>query len=203
MIEHQQGIVPTLDKDGSSYWHDPELQMVADSKKLSVSCYVVDRDKRRSIQIRDRNGLLWQVSNRKDAITALDLEEKMANEGIARSDRVIDRLIVAGGRDYSFDASDIAWLASLGSVKEVVCGGAKGADMEGLVLAKKSGIPVKMFHADWELHGKAAGPIRNREMAKYATVLALFPGGRGSESMKREAEKAGIDIYESPKRAKP
>lgn len=118
------------------------------------------------------------------------------------SDRTIERLIIAGGREYCFDAEDVEWLASLGSVKEVVCGGARGADQEGADLAKKSGIPVRIFPADWKTHGVTAGPIRNREMAQYATALALFPGGRGSLSMKREAEKAGIEIYESPKRSK-
>lgn len=117
-----------------------------------------------------------------------------------KSERVIERLIIAGGRGYEFDAEDVAWLESLGSVKEVVCGGALGADQEGANLAKKSGIPVKVFFADWKTHKLAAGPIRNREMAQYATALALFPGGRGSNSMKKEAIKAGIDVYESPKR---
>lgn len=118
------------------------------------------------------------------------------------TDRVIERLIIAGGRDYFFDAEDVEWLESLGSVKEVVCGGAPGADQEGADLARRSGIPVKEFFADWKTHKLAAGPIRNREMAQYATALALFPGGRGSASMKKEAIKAGIDIYESPKRRK-
>jgi len=113
---------------------------------------------------------------------------------------MIARLIIAGGRGYHFDADDVEWLESLGEIKEVVDGGAAGVDREGAEFARHRGIPVKRFDADWNKHGVAAGPIRNREMASYATALALFPGGKGSDSMKREAEKAGIDIYESPKR---
>jgi predicted Rossmann-fold nucleotide-binding protein len=33
-------------------------------------------------------------------------------------------------------------------------------------------------------------------MAEYAEAVVLFPGGRGTASMRREAEKAGIQIYD-------
>ena len=42
---------------------------------------------------------------------------------------------------------------------------------------------------------KAAGPIRNKEMAEYADAVALFPGGTGTESMFKEAKAADIKIY--------
>ena len=54
----------------------------------------------------------------------------------------------------------------------------------------------KRFPADWDKHGRAAGPIRNAQMARYADAVALFPGGRGTASMRRVAEKAGITVYE-------
>jgi predicted Rossmann-fold nucleotide-binding protein len=33
-------------------------------------------------------------------------------------------------------------------------------------------------------------------MAEYADAVALFPGGRGTASMRKEAEKAGIEVYD-------
>ena len=79
---------------------------------------------------------------------------------------------------------------------EVVNGAATGADEEGERWAERNGIPVKRIPADWEKHGRAAGPIRNAQMARYADAVALFPGGRGTESMRREAEKASLTVYE-------
>lgn len=51
---------------------------------------------------------------------------------------------------------------------EIVCGEAKGADSLGKRYAKEHGCAIKSFPADWNKNGKAAGPIRNEEMAIYA-----------------------------------
>ena len=107
------------------------------------------------------------------------------------------KTIIAGGRDYRMTEEDFRWLDQLHpGITEVVCGGAKGVDTGGFDWGWSRGIPVKTFVADWKSHGKAAGPIRNAAMAKHAERVVLFPGGRGTESMRREAEKAGIVIVE-------
>ncbi len=102
--------------------------------------------------------------------------------------------IIAGGRDYKLTLSDEAWLDTL-PIREVVSGGASGADAGGEAWAKKRGIPIKRFPADWKTHGRAAGPIRNRQMAEYADAVVLFPGGRGTDSMRTEAERQGLRIF--------
>ena len=102
--------------------------------------------------------------------------------------------IIAGGRDYNITMSDEAWLDTL-PIREVVSGGASGVDAGGEAWAKKRGIPIKRFPADWKTHGRAAGPIRNRQMAEYADAVVLFPGGRGTDSMRREAERQGLRIF--------
>lgn len=51
--------------------------------------------------------------------------------------------------------------------------------------------------ADWEKHGRAAGPIRNREMAQAGADLCLaFPLGesRGTWNCVNECKKAGIPV---------
>ncbi len=108
------------------------------------------------------------------------------------------KLIIAGGRNYQLSDADFAWLDRLHAqtpVTEVVCGGATGADAGGKAWAEAKRIPVKLFLPGWTQHGYAAGPIRNKQMAEYANAVALFPGGRGTESMRREALAAGIPIY--------
>ncbi|MDY6291110.1 MAG: DUF2493 domain-containing protein [Succiniclasticum sp.] len=115
------------------------------------------------------------------------------------------RIIVAGGRDFT----DYALLSqTLDAVLEkytfyevqIVSGCCRGADALGEHYAKEHRIPVKRFPADWLQYGKVAGPIRNREMAEYASegegVLVAFWDGksRGTASMIRIAEKAGLQI---------
>lgn len=105
------------------------------------------------------------------------------------------KLIIAGGRDYQLTLRDIERLDEL-SFSEVVSGGCAGVDREGERYAEHCGVLVVIFPADWKTHGKAAGPIRNRQMAEYADAVALFPGGIGTQSMYSEAMKAGIDIFD-------
>ena len=106
------------------------------------------------------------------------------------------KLIIAGGRDYRLTEADHAKLNAIEGVSEVVSGGASGADAGGEVWARARGLPVKRFPADWNTHGRAAGPIRNQQMAAYADAVTLFPGGRGTDSMHREAVKAGLKMFD-------
>ena len=67
----------------------------------------------------------------------------------------------------------------------MVSGGAKGADTYGEALAALLGLPVARYLPDWGKHGKRAGPIRNREMAKNADALLCAWDGksRGTKNM--------------------
>lgn len=47
-------------------------------------------------------------------------------------------------------------------------GEARGVDKHSADIAKKLGINVVAMPAQWKLYGRAAGPIRNREMVKLA-----------------------------------
>lgn len=106
------------------------------------------------------------------------------------------KLIIAGGRNYHLTAEDYEFLALLYDVTEVITGGATGADHDGEMWAIGRDIPTIRVAADWSKHGKAAGPIRNRQMAYRADAVVLFPGGRGTESMAKEARDAGITIFD-------
>lgn len=109
------------------------------------------------------------------------------------------KLIIAGGRDYSLTLDDLAKLDGLYEtykVTEVVSGCALGADYGGEQWALKRDLPVTKFPADWKRWGRAAGPIRNREMAAYADAVALFPGGAGTTSMHEQALNAGLLIFD-------
>lgn len=79
---------------------------------------------------------------------------------------------------------------------EIVSGTARGADKLGERYAHEKGYPVKRFPANWDLHGRSAGPIRNREMAEYADALVAFYDGSsaGTKSMISLAEKNNLFI---------
>ncbi|KKM95698.1 hypothetical protein LCGC14_1185570 [marine sediment metagenome] len=108
------------------------------------------------------------------------------------------KLIIAGGRDYTFSPANLLNLNKLSKrvgVDEVVSGHARGADTCGEEWAISLDIPVKVFPADWEKYGKQAGFIRNAEMAQYADAVVLFPGGKGTEHMYNIARKHKLTIY--------
>lgn len=60
---------------------------------------------------------------------------------------------------------------------------------------------AEVFNADWERHGKSAGPIRNREMLTVrfgVDILVAFPGGKGTADCVAQARALGIKVLEVP-----
>lgn len=113
------------------------------------------------------------------------------------------KVIIAGSRDIEdYDELLNALSGSefgIFGISEIVSGTARGADKLGEKCALVNGIPLTRFPADWNKHGKAAGFIRNAEMAEYADALiALWDGkSRGTENMIITAHKAGLKVYVS------
>lgn len=110
------------------------------------------------------------------------------------------RTIIAGSRTITdpamLDAALIAW-GWCTFITAVVCGEAPGADTLGRQWADQRDIPVLSFPADWKAHGKAAGPIRNEQMADSAdALLALWDGqSKGTAHMITTARRYGIKVY--------
>jgi len=88
------------------------------------------------------------------------------------------KVIVAGGRDFTnYALVEEAIKISGFEISQIVSGKAKGVDTLGEVWALANNIPVEAFPADWSQHGRAAGPIRNKQMAEYADALiAIWDG---------------------------
>lgn len=108
------------------------------------------------------------------------------------------RVIIAGGRNFTDrHAVTDAIIASGFIITECVCGGASGADNLGALICHARGIPVRLFPADWQIYGKRAGPVRNRQMAEYAEALIALPGDDGTANMLDEARKRGLKVYEA------
>jgi hypothetical protein len=91
---------------------------------------------------------------------------------------------------------DLDELCASRSVTLVISGCAHGADTLGIEWAEARGIEVARFPADWNVHGRAAGPIRNQQMLDEGrpNLVVAFPGGRGTADMVRKAREAGIEL---------
>lgn len=122
------------------------------------------------------------------------------------------KLLVCGGRTYSdrnrvyaeiakaieWESTDQmdSWMPPNGT--KIISGGAPGADAIAIDWAAVHWTQLEVYEAEWEKHGRAAGPIRNQRMldeGKPDKVLA-FPGGTGTADMVRRARAAGIPVIE-------
>lgn len=106
-------------------------------------------------------------------------------------------VIVAGGRTFNNYKLLKAKLDNLLSQKTnvtIVSGTAKGADTLGELYAKENNLGLVQMPANWEVHGKSAGYIRNTEMAKIAHAAVIFWDGqsKGSKHMIAIATSTGI-----------
>jgi len=109
------------------------------------------------------------------------------------------RVIIAGGRsfkDYNRLCSVCDYMLQNQEDIVIVSGTAMGADKLGERYAQERGYRIVRFPAEWDKHGKAAGFIRNEEMAKYSNALIAFWDGnsKGTEHMINLAEKHGLKI---------
>lgn len=106
------------------------------------------------------------------------------------------KIVIAGGRNWKPEKWHWFFTRAILIIfkcDEVVSGGCTGADKFGEVIARRMGIKVKQFPADWSI-GKSAGPMRNKKMAEYCDAVILFSGGTGTDSMRKEAKSAGKQI---------
>ncbi len=108
------------------------------------------------------------------------------------------KVIVAGGRDFTnYALVEEAIKISGFEISQIVSGKAKGVDTLGEVWALANNIPVEAFPADWSQHGRAAGPIRNKQMAEYADALiAIWDGeSKGTANMIQQARNKQLNVF--------
>ncbi len=95
------------------------------------------------------------------------------------------KILVCGSRDYDDHVYFTAFLngaldkliKSKGITKDdvvILSGMANGADMLAFNYANQNGIKVEEHPAEWDLHGKMAGFLRNAEMVREADITIAF-----------------------------
>ena len=112
------------------------------------------------------------------------------------------RVIIAGSR--SFNDYELLREQCLSILQEkmrthrviIVSGHARGADSLGERFANEFRLPFELHPAKWRLLGKAAGMVRNAEMAKCSDALIAFWDGEssGTRHMINFARKRGLEV---------
>jgi hypothetical protein len=90
------------------------------------------------------------------------------------------KVLVCGGRYYSNHLNVFNVLDELKPTC-VVNGGAQGADYLARYWAQERNIECITVEANWELHGRAAGPLRNTQMLidnPDIKLVVAFSGGK-------------------------
>ena len=90
------------------------------------------------------------------------------------------KVIIAGSRTITDEASIFCNFDSVyfDQIDEIVAGGASGVDSFGPRIAEMRQARFTLFPADWIKYGKAAGFLRNKQMADYADALIAIWDGK-------------------------
>ena len=110
------------------------------------------------------------------------------------------RVLCCGDRNWSSYKIIRRELEKLRSDTIIIEGCANGADSISGDIASEIGYRLLEFPADWNKYGRAAGPIRNKQMldeGKPDLVLAFhsnIENSRGTKNMIEQAKKRGIVI---------
>lgn len=112
------------------------------------------------------------------------------------------KVIIAGGRHFADYELLRTWCDYYLQQKVkthqviIVSGHASGADSMGERYAQEHGLQCEQHPADWAKNGRAAGPIRNKEMAECSDTLIAFWDGKskGTKSMIDLAQRMGLRV---------
>ena len=120
------------------------------------------------------------------------------------------KIAISGSRDIINEGlvRDLLKPHLTGDVVMLVGDCPRGVDRIATELATELGIHCTVFEADWEAHGRAAGPLRNRKMVADADQLVAIKrtgsANKGTSSAIAEAERASVEVvtYEVAEKAK-
>jgi hypothetical protein len=115
------------------------------------------------------------------------------------------KVLVCGGRNYAnrervYRVLDRFLEANNGQGFTLIVGGASGADSLAGEWGYERHMPVEVYQADWDAHGRMAGCKRNQRMLDEGRPwrVIAFPGGPGTADMVRRAKRARIKVWEIP-----
>lgn len=114
------------------------------------------------------------------------------------------RILITGSRHYN-NFTEMYWILSTIINKleinpnqtTIIHGNSRGADKIAGYASNALGFKLEVYPANWNKYGKAAGPIRNKEMVNSNVDLVLaFPIGtsNGTRNTMKQANNKNIPI---------
>jgi len=109
-------------------------------------------------------------------------------------------VLVCGDRNWDDEETMENFIRHLPKDTTIIHGNCRGADKMAGRLGEKHGLDIIPFSAKWVKYGRAAGPIRNKQMldeGKPDIVVAFHSNiaeSRGTKDMVRQAEKHGVEV---------
>jgi hypothetical protein len=106
------------------------------------------------------------------------------------------RIAIVGSREYKDLPKVVSYVVALPPDTIVVSGGARGVDQAAEHAAHTHGLDCIICLADWELHGKKAGYLRNIDIVNNADKLVAFWDGKskGTQHSINLAKSKGIPV---------
>ena len=107
------------------------------------------------------------------------------------------KIVVTGSRDWDDVETVEETLSEFPEGTILIHGNARGLDKIAAAIGEKRGFDVRAFHADWSRHGRAAGPIRNRDMLEQEPYIVLafpLPDSKGTVNCMNQARDMGICV---------
>jgi hypothetical protein len=113
----------------------------------------------------------------------------------------MSKVLVTGGRGFSDREVLFRVLDGIHNdtgITHLIHGAARGADSLAGQWARERGVQEVACPANWNVHGRRAGYLRNRAMAELQPELVVaFPGGIGTNMMVEMAEEHGIKVIDA------
>ncbi len=83
------------------------------------------------------------------------------------------KIAVVGSRDFD-DYEFLKKILDYHPCTKIISGGAPGADTLAKQYSAEKGIPMKEFPANWDVYGKSAGYIRNKQIVEVSDEVVAF-----------------------------
>lgn len=106
------------------------------------------------------------------------------------------KIAIVGSRgfdNYEYMQKILSWF----NCKQIVSGGARGADLLAKRYAVEQGLPLIEFLPNWNLYGKSAGYKRNILIVEHCDELIAFwdKSSKGTAHSIELAKKAGKPVH--------
>ena len=111
------------------------------------------------------------------------------------------KILVCGDRNWQYDiAINMALSFIKPKPKQIIEGGATGADQMAAEWAKINNVEINEYQAEWTKFGRAAGPIRNARMLQEKPDIVIsfhnhIEQSKGTKNMIYQALKANIEVW--------